>query len=218
MTVFVLVFLPLTISLGFWQVSRGAQKRALEEAYLASLGRLPVAVSAMTRTDFERVRLSGRYGHEVFLVDNQVRHGVTGYWLIQSFYDTSGDTYLVNRGFIAGSASRATLPSIDSPPGDVVLVGALWPFLGLIPVLDDDRWAPDWPKRVQRLDIARMANAVSARPFEIRLEPGAPGVQNAAPFAARLDDATHRGYAATWFGLAGALLVAYVVFGLRAHK
>ena len=137
------------------------------------------------------------------------------FWLLQGFADASGRRLIVNRGFLAATARRDKLPAFSVPAGTVTLVGVVWPFTGLIPVLDDDVWPESWPKRVQRLDVARMAQTLGAEAFEVRLEPGQPGVGQAAPFAKVLSDATHMGYAATWFGLALALTVGYLAFGFK---
>ncbi len=219
MTAFVAVMLPLVLSLGSWQVERGAEKRGLEMDYLERLTTLPVRPDAATETllRFQRVRLQGNYAAEVFLVDNQVNGGKPGYWMVQGFDDSaSGRRYLVNRGYVQAPPVRSQMPETVAPGGEVEVIGTVWPFTGLIPVLDEDVWADGWPKRVQRLDIARMADHVDAVPFEIRLEPGQPGVQVAAPFAQVLSDAKHRGYAATWFGLAIALAAGYLVLGFKS--
>ncbi len=218
MTTFVAVMLPLVLSLGSWQVERGAEKRGLEMDYLERVTMLPVRPNPATESlqRFQRVRLQGNFATEVFLVDNQVSGGKTGYWIVQCFDDSaSGRRYLVNRGYIQAPPVRSEMPVLSAPEGPLEVVGAIWPFTGLIPVLDDDAWPEGWPKRVQRLDVARMAAQVGAEPFEVRLEPGQPGVQVAAPFAQVLSDAKHRGYAATWFGLAIALVAGYLVFGFK---
>ena len=93
-------------------------------------------------TPFQRLRLSGLFSEEIFLVDNQVADGRTGYWVVQLFEDQSGARLLVNRGFVVAPRLRAELPLISTPPGPVSLKGVVWPFTGLIPVLDDDIW-PD---------------------------------------------------------------------------
>jgi len=216
MTLFTLVLLPTVVSLGFWQLSRGAEKRAMEMDYLAQLTALPVAAAALGHPGrFQRVKLNGWFGDEVFLVDNQIHQGRTGYWIVQVFDDQSGTRFLVNRGFVQAPQLRSELPQIVVPAGQVEVIGTVWPFTGLIPVLDDDVWPAAWPKRVQRLDVQRMAASVDALPHEIRLEPGQPGVQQAAPFAAVLSDAKHLGYAATWFGLAIALATGFIIFGVK---
>lgn len=220
MTLFTALMLPCVIALGLWQLDRGAGKRALEQAYLEQLTRLPVDEDAhQPGVNFQRLRLRGKYDNQrYFLLDNQVLDGQVGYWIIHLFNATSGRTYLVNRGFLAGSAARDVLPRPVTPAGELAVIGVNWPFTGLIPVYDDDAWADGWPKRVQRLDIARMAELSAAVGVQIRLEPGQPGVAHSAPFAAVLSDAKHRGYAATWFGLAAALVVLYLVYGFHRGR
>lgn len=219
MTLLVAILLPTVLALGTWQVNRGAYKRAMETDYLNQLTTLPVAAAALDhQARFQRVRLTGEFLPQAFLVDNQILDGQVGYWLVQGFADIGGQTFLVNRGYIPGTGGRDVLPRIDTPDGQVQVVGAIWPFTGLVPVLDEDVWANQWPKRVQRMDIKRMAASINAQPIEVRLEPGQPGVAAAAPFAQVLSDAKHRGYAATWFGLAAALVAAYVAFGIKVGR
>lgn len=215
MNLFVAVFVPLTISLGLWQLDRGAQKREMENAYLTKLTELPVAPSAQSLSEsFQRIRLKGLFSEEVFLVDNQVSEGEIGYWVIQVFR-VREQAYLINRGFIPGMAARNELPQVIAPAGEVEIVGVVWPFTGLIPVYDEDVWSEGWPKRVQRLDIGRMAEITNGHDVELRLEAGEPGVLKAAPFANVLSDAKHLGYAATWFGLCAALIILYGYFVWR---
>ncbi|MEE4281012.1 MAG: SURF1 family protein [Pseudomonadales bacterium] len=216
MTLFVVILLPTVLTLGAWQLSRGAEKRALESDYLDRLTSLPVRAAEFDpNVRFQRVKLSGELQPQVFLVDNQILNGKTGYWVLQLFIETQGRRFIVNRGFLAAQARRDQLPEVPLLPGRVELLGVAWPYTGLIPVLDDDPWPDTWPKRVQRLDIKRMAQVLSAEPVEVRLEPGQSGVLQAAPFAQVLSDAKHRGYAATWFGLAITLLIGYVFLGIR---
>jgi len=219
MTSSVLLFFPLLLTLGNWQLSRGAEKRVLEEAYFNQITALPVlARDRASDQPFQRVRLQGVYGTEKFLLDNQVLNGITGYWIVQVFNDNSGDRFLVNRGFWPGTPRREQLPEVTSPLGQTTVVGVIWPFTGLLPVLDDNSWSQGWPKRIQRMEIDRMASLVGAQADEIRLEAAQPGVRSAAPFAEVLSDAKHLGYAATWFGLALMLLVSFIVFGFRSAR
>jgi len=214
MTLFCALCLPLVLSLGYWQLQRAAQKRSMESEYLARLNALPLLPAEINaQQSFARVALQGRYAEEIFLVDNQVRNGVVGYWVVQVFDDAGGQRFLTNRGFVAGMDRRERLPVVDVPAELVKVVGTVWPFMGLVPVWGADDWSPGWPKRVQRLDVERMAALVDAVSVEVRLESGQPGVGAAAPVAKVLSDARHRGYAATWFGLAAVLAAGFVVFG-----
>jgi cytochrome oxidase assembly protein ShyY1 len=219
MTVLVILVLPLLLSLGVWQQQRGALKRQLEEDYLVQLTQLPMAPALEQELrPFLRVKLSGRFSDEVYLVDNQVHDGQIGYWIIHVFEASNARRYLVNRGFIAAAIDRARLPNVRVPAGDVSLIGMVWPDTGLVPMFSDDPLQPGWPKRVQRLDPVRLAVPVRAEPFEIRLESGQPGVTIAAPFATLLTHDKHAAYAVTWFGLAIVLSIGYLVFArLRAR-
>ena len=216
MTAFVIVMLPLLLSLGNWQVQRGALKRDLESQYLEKLTELPKAVSVDVMSQpFQALKLNGRYQPETFLVDNQVSKGKTGYWVFQVFDEASVGRVLINRGFIA-STTRDRLPELPMPDETVALVATVWPELGLIPAWGPQEWSGDWPKRIQRVNISRMAVAATTWPAELRLEAGQPGVLEPAPFASRLSDDKHRGYAATWFGLATALVLGYLFLGFSA--
>ena len=123
MTALVIVMLPLLLSLGNWQVQRGAFKRDLESQYLEKLTELPkpVSVDVMSQP-FQALKLNGRYQPETFLVDNQVSKGKTGYWVFQVFDEASIGRVLINRGFIA-SETRDRLPQIPMPEETVGVRG-----------------------------------------------------------------------------------------------
>ncbi|MEM9621576.1 MAG: SURF1 family protein [Pseudomonadota bacterium] len=222
MTLFFVFFLPLLLSLGLWQMSRAAEKNALETQYLDSLTALPIDLVSVSQAQglspFTRVRMRGQFTEQTFLLDNQIEDGQPGYWVIQAFDSDSGQRYLLNRGYLAAPGLRTEMPLVSVPEGALTLVGAIWPYTGLLPVWDGDPWSDDWPRRIQQLNINRMAAQVQAVALEIRLEPGQAGVLRAAPFAAVLGDEKHLGYAATWFGLAVVLLIGYLIFGLTAAR
>jgi len=219
MTLLSVLGVPLLVALGAWQLERGSQKRSMENEYLAQITRLPVVISELDESQrFARVALRGRYDEKVFLVDNQVSDGVVGYWVVQVFDEVGGLRLLVNRGFIAATDRRDRLPLIQAPAQTVNVVGVVWPFMGLLPEWGQAEWATGWPKRVQRLDVARMAVLVDAEPIEVRLEAAQPGVETPAPFVVGLSDDKHMGYAATWFGLAVVLAVGFVAVGLTPSR
>jgi len=199
--------------LGNWQVQRGEQKRSLENQYLAKLTELPVRPSPESLSQpFQALRLVGRYHPEIFLLDNQVSKGTVGFWVYQVFEDQLQGNLLINRGFVA-SNTRDSLPDVQTPTAEITVIATVWPDVGLIPAWGDQAWSSDWPRVVQRANIARMAEVATAWPVELRLEPGQPSVLEPAPFASRLSDDKHRGYAATWFGLATVLLLGYIYLG-----
>jgi cytochrome oxidase assembly protein ShyY1 len=216
MTLLVAALLPVLVMLGFWQLDRAADKRRCHDRYVERLSLPPQEFPAdLAGADFLRVRLDGGYrAEEQYLVDNRVRDGRPGYWVVTRFLADDGRVYLVNRGWVAAPARRDELPRVPAPAGRLRLMGVVWPDTGLPPLLAPDPWPASWPKRVQRLDVARMAGegeAVVAA--EVRLEPGQPGVLAAAPLAVDFAPQRHQGYAVQWFGLAVVLAVGYLVFG-----
>lgn len=218
MTVAVILMLPVLVSLGFWQLHRAAEKRGYETRYLEHLG-MPAQPppASWQNAGFLRVRLQGHYqtGH-YYLVDNRIRDGRVGYWVVSRFQADDGRVYLVNRGWIAAPASRDQLPAAPAPDGHVRLVGVAWPYMGLAPLLAPDPWPDGWPIRVERLDVARMAAGdASVVPVEIRLEAGQPGVLAAAPVDVDFNPERHQGYAVQWFAMAVTLAILYVVFGFK---
>ncbi len=220
MTVFVAVFLPLLATLGIWQIGRADEKRDREELVIQRLGMLPVAVpKSIEDMQYRHVRLHGTFeSNRYFLLDNQIYNSTPGYWIVASFLADDGRRWLVNRGWIRAPEVREKLPVVESVKGRQTLIGIVWPELGLIPLLADDVWPETWPKRVQRMNVGRMAATLdNTTPVEIRLEAGQPGVMQPVRLYTGMGPQRHLGYAAQWFGLAVVLMVGYGFFGLKRN-
>ena len=220
MTAFVLVFVPVLASLGIWQVGRADEKRAREELVFERQGMFPIAIpESLENMRYRHVRLHGTFeSNRYFLLDNQMYQGTPGYWIIASFLADDGRRWLVNRGWVQAPPTREVLPDVRPLAGQVTLVGIVWPELGLLPLLAEDVWPQTWPKRIQRMDVTRMAATLdNATPAEIRLEAGQPGVMQPVRLYTGIGHERHLGYAAQWFGLAMVLTVGYVFFGLQRN-
>lgn len=221
MTLFTALMLPLVVSLGLWQLDRAEEKRVYEDRYYQRLGERPVAPPARVFEgadgDFLRVRLDGSYDPmRYFLIDNQIQEGQVGYQVVGVFQTEDERRWLINRGWVPATQSRARLPDISVPEGRVSVVGVIWPELGLPPLLKPDDWPDTWPKRVQRLDVGRMAGLIEhTAPLEVRLEQGSPGIFVPARLELVVTPAKHLGYAAQWLGLSAALAIGYLIFGFR---
>jgi cytochrome oxidase assembly protein ShyY1 len=221
MTLFVACMLPIVVSLAFWQLERAALKQSYEAQYFARMGLPPQpAPDKLDDAAFQRITLDGQFDPDIyFLVDNQIHQGRPGYWVVALFIDVEGRRWLVNRGWIAGQRLRDQLPDVTIPGERVRIVGALWPDTGMVPLLDEDIWSDGWPKRVQRLDVPRMALLADASlDAELRLEAGQPGILVPAALGVDFKARTHQGYAAQWFGLAIVLILGYIVFGFRRNE
>ena len=234
MTTFVVLMLPVVVALGFWQLERADYKRGLEDAYFDQLGSLAVPLPTEQPDDFSRVKVAGHYRDPHYLLDNQIKDGKPGYWVLTPFETTTAGVVLVNRGWVAQGATRADLPELPPTPiGETMLKAMVWPDTGLLPLFGAgplERLTPPWV-RLQRLDwellvplykshveqhIEQRPGRQSAlRAVELRLEAGQPGVLKPAPQTIQFGIARHVGYAVQWFGLAIALVICFIVYGRR---
>lgn len=126
----------ITAALGFWQLSRAAEKQALEDliaarASLPALTERDVVVDERLIEGLHRsARLSGEWVAEatVFL-DNRPMGGRSGFIVVTPLrLDGQGRVILVQRGWVQRDfRDRTRVPAIDTPAGPVVVEGRLAP-------------------------------------------------------------------------------------------
>ena len=123
----------LTARLGWWQWDRAAQKLALQTT-LDSRAGLPVVGAAELVADgrdelyYRRVKLRGRWlvGQTVYL-DNRQMNARPGFIVVTPL-QWAGAAVLVQRGWVArDSDARTHLPVLDTPAGEVEVVGRVAP-------------------------------------------------------------------------------------------
>ena len=93
------------IALGNWQSGRAADKRAL--------------AGTLVNVTLQGA-LIARY---TLLLDNKVYRGRPGYQVVQPLRLAGGRHVLVNRGWLAAGQSRAQLPEVRTPAGEITLSG-----------------------------------------------------------------------------------------------
>lgn len=216
--------------LGFWQLSRLAEKRAANAALRRALEAPPVVAEGapppLASVEQHRVQLSGRFDERVhILLSGRARGGSPGVHVVTPFL-TAGDSaaVLVDRGWLfAPDAARARPQDHPEPPGRAVLgvaraivrgqQGTPWRTL----VTEPDTITL-WSARTLDLDslASRLPYAVAA--YVVAELPG-PGVP-ATPARAEprpLDESMHWSYAIQWF-LFGSILLfgsAFVAWSRR---
>ena len=215
------------VSLGFWQLDRGAEKARIQQAYSTRAGEPPLRVSAnlLDPQAFEhyRAEASGTWQTQsTILIDNQILDGRPGYHVMTPLQlRGTGTLLLVNRGWIPWSVDRAVIPTVDSSTGPVHLSGLLkypsddyYTLETRLPSLDRPVW--------QNLDMAALAAQLGAplQPMVMLLDPAAPeGFVRQWP--SYQDDtwvARHRGYAMQWFGLAMILVLLTAAVGWKSRR
>ena len=110
--------LALLISLGFWQLDRANEKRAIENQIArANSGdaELINSVEFLKDKEYYHVRLQGSYiGDKQFIYDNQIVDQISGYYVLTPFIlKDASKAVLINRGFIPWSGRRDKLANID---------------------------------------------------------------------------------------------------------
>lgn len=205
-----LPLLPITLGLGFWQLQRADQKRALLATYESRRQSEPVSLaSVLPGADhlYVRVRVDGApdTGHQ-FLLDNRMRNGRPGFEVLTPVALDGGGWALVNRGWIAAGATRAQLPEIPPVPASVHWIGYLYRVPGKPLVLGRDEPA-GWPQVVEQIDRAQLERRLGQTLFPdvVRLE-NSPGLDTTWTMV-NLTPEQHIGYAVQWFAMAAALAI-----------
>jgi surfeit locus 1 family protein len=229
--IFTLLTLALLIGLGVWQLQRRVEKHALIAQLTERLAAAPAALpplaqwSTLTpaRDEFRRVGFSATYEPHpdamVYSSGSAIRDDVSGpgTWAFLPARLPGGETVVINTGFVQntmqdrGQQDRAVARLVTGAP--VMLTGYIrFPeSAGLLTPRENI---------VKRLWFTRDTHAIAhalgwgeVAPFYIDLETPMPesGIPKPGPLEVHLKD-DHLQYAITWFGLAGAVLIAFGVW------
>ena len=227
-TITTAVLLPLLLYLGYWQLQRADEKRALQAQYDARADGPAIQVEPRVQRpeqlQFYRVVAKGSYETDYqILLDNRVHQGLPGYDVITPLHLPGSDVrLLVNRGWISLGADRAHLPAIETPKGPVEITGvATVPAENVFTLGQPEPIGGSWQKVWQNLDMKRYQAAVPfpVQPVVVLLDPRSPAGGFTREWA-RLDAgiAVHEGYAFQWFMMAAGLVVIYLFMGHRRAK
>lgn len=199
----------LCVSLGFWQLGRAGERRAAAERVEAArelpASRLRTADAADPALRHRKVVTRGRYVPErQVLIDNIVRGGVPGYYVLTPFApDDGGPWVIVNRGWVRADYDRTVLPDVgvDGQPRRIegVLDRLPSPGLRLGPVPTGES---DVPVRVMSFPTIDALEGSLGRPlygYQLLLDPGQPdGFARDFPTPG-LSPERHLGYAVQWW-------------------
>ena len=230
--IFTLLMVALLLGLGFWQLQRRAEKHALIAALSERLANAPSELppaaqwDALTpaRDEFRRVRFSATYEPKpdamVYSSGSAIRDDISGpgTWAFMPAHVADRAIVVVNTGFVQNTMQdraqedRAVARLITGMP--LTLTGYIrFPDLGGVLTPSENLAKRLWFTRDHNA-MARMlgwaADGRRVAPFYIDLESPAPesGVPKPGPLTLQLKD-DHLQYAITWFGLAGAVLIAF---------
>ncbi|MDX1345786.1 MAG: SURF1 family protein [Sedimenticolaceae bacterium] len=212
-----LLFVALTLSLGFWQLDRADQKQALLDIYgerseiSVPLGKV---IDDWQSHHYQRIGTEGAFlpDKQIFL-ENQVREGQVGYHAYVPFRTVEDDVILVNTGWQKELKEKEDIPDTQvqieallRPPPEVgIRLGSL------------DQTSFDRPYRTPYLDIDWIGRRLNLdlSPFVLLLATDRDGEIATDWIPVRMPPERHRGYAVTWFSLAAALVALFVVYSFK---
>jgi len=234
--VFTVVMVALLVGLGLWQLQRRAEKHALIAALTERLAAAPAPLPppsqwralAAARDEFRRVSFSATYARladaMVYSSGSAVREDISGpgTWAFLPARLSSGETVVVNAGFVPNTMQdrsvedRAAAPLLTDRP--VMLTGYLrFPESAGLMTPAENLATRLWFAR-DHLSMAQALSWGEVAPFYIDLETPVPesGIPKPGALQVHLRD-DHMQYAITWFSLAGAVAIAFLVWlrGLR---
>ncbi|HET7791863.1 MAG TPA: SURF1 family protein [Rhizobacter sp.] len=220
-----LLGMAVTARLGVWQLSRAAQKEALQSAldargHLPELGMaaLPANEAAAEAEHYRPVRMQGEWkqGATVFL-ENRQMNGHPGFFALTPLMLGPNDAVLVQRGWAPRDMQdRTHVPDVPTPPGRVEVLGQVAPAPGRLYDFAGSAASGVIRQNLALTDFSRELG-VSLRPWTVLQadDPGTAGdgLLRQWPHPAA-DVHKHYGYAFQWFALCALMAGLYVWFQL----
>lgn len=217
-TVAAVAMVALTVSLGRWQAGRADEKAGRQALLEARVAEAPLNLTGHVRSAedvlFRRVRVKGRFveGGQIF-VDNRIHGGRAGFHVMTPLaLGSDGPVVLVNRGWIARTASYPAAPDVPVPDGEQVVEGlATVPPARFVELSGDTVTGNVW----QNLSMARYAGSAGREvlPVVVLAAPPAPGLV-AVVEKPDAGIAKHQEYSLTWFSLAATVTALWVGLNL----
>ncbi len=116
--IFAIIFVPITISLGLWQIERANEKKAIISNYDKLLVSTPIALQKEQPLDnWQPIETVGTYQDLVIYEDNAINSSKAGFKVYHLFQNGDGTFIFVHRGFIERNLIKNNLPRIDTPVG-----------------------------------------------------------------------------------------------------
>lgn len=218
-----LVGIAIAISLGNWQTRRaearlGIQKMLDDRASgpVLSIGQ-DLAVAADVQ--YARISVLGEFlpRHTVYL-DNRIVKGAPGYQVVTPLRIVGGDMcILVNRGWVPLGRSRAELPPVPTPAGEVALTGVAFVPPARVYELASEQ---DPGPIVQHLNVDTMAKRTGLRLQPIVMQQTGGTADGLVREWVRPDAGadTNRAYALQWYALGLLIAILYLTLNMRRRS
>lgn len=216
-TLLTAVAVALFASLGFWQLGRAGDKRALAEDFAGGGPAVEWRELPADAPRYQRVQVRGLYdpAHQ-FLLDNMSHESVAGLQVLTPLVLDDGSAVLVNRGWLPWGPTRDVLPEIAVGGEPRMIVGRLdeLPKPGI--------WlkappATGWPRLVQYPRMEELAATLGRElaPRQVLLDPAVPDGYLRDWVVPGTTADRHLGYAVQWFAFAAVAAAIWLVLSVR---
>ncbi len=217
------VAFSILINLGLWQLSRADEKSQIEQQVTQREQLAPIRLSELTVEQFDNptgVRVSikatpvkGRY----LLLDNQSVDGEVGYLALQLINTQTGNSLLLERGFVPSSLYRSELPKVDWLIQPFEFTGRLY-SRSMNPLSQELHIEQGEVSRIQNLNFSQLQEAwrIDLEPYVVQpMVASWPYVQPWQPIS--MQPEKHLGYAVQWFSMAAVLAALAIGLLVRAY-
>lgn len=230
LAVFVVALAIAFVNLGFWQLARLDQRRAMNSSVIAHENSGPVSFGSVFNhtiveaDQWQRVSVQGTFdpGHQ-FLVRYRSNGEQSGYEVVTPLQTTTGQWVLIDRGFAVKPNDADYPTTLPAPPsGQVSITGY---------VRRDEQGGPEAMTPVQPSNTVRLINSAAlAATLPYPLVNGFVSVIEITPAQdgglvpvqpPELTEGNHFSYAIQWFtfaGMAGIGLVVLIRSDVRAAR
>jgi cytochrome oxidase assembly protein ShyY1 len=212
----VALLMLLMINLGFWQLNRLDEKKALNTTITAQTKRPAVDLSSTPvfeslGPEWSQVVLKGEYSAtNAITIINRSQDGAAGYNSALPFITENGQLVLVNRGFVP-----LAMENPQPPSGTIQILGYVRHTQKRSSVGAIDSTSPD-STEFQRFDLPLIAKATDANLLSngyVQLIAENPASQESWPSPVALpmlDEGSHLSYAMQWFFFTATALTGWI--------
>ena len=209
--IFAIIFVPITISLGMWQIERANEKKLIIANYDKLLVSAPIALQKnQMLNNWQPIETTGTYEDTVVYEDNAINNGKAGFKVYHLFRNDDGTFIFIHRGFIERNLIKNNLPEVEIPTEKKLILIPLCfsqnnTFVKNIEE-SDSRIIQEFNASLL-IDKYPMLKDKYLHPFLFNLDIRDVNKYQPIEKPVNMTASKHIGYAIQWFGLCAALII-----------
>ena len=209
--IFAIIFVPITISLGMWQIERANEKKLIIANYDKLLVSAPIALQKnQMLNNWQPIETTGTYEDTIVYEDNAINNGKAGFKVYHLFRNDDGTFIFIHRGFIERNLIKNNLPEVEIPTEKKSIYGTTLfkqnnTFVKNIEE-SDSRVIQEFNASLL-IDKYPMLKDKYLHPFLFNLDLRDVNKYQPIEKPVNMTASKHIGYAIQWFGLCAALII-----------